>query len=193
MKKLLALMLTTLMLMSLLALPASATDTTGFASKVVELVNEERAKKNLPALKATIVNLNAAAQKRAVEVSQLSKLAHLRPNGDSWSTIFDEYDVGSCTARGENLASGFATPTAVMAGWMASTDGHKENILGAYTHIGVGVYESGGTIYWCQLFINDGSYTPPAEDSSHIWSSWPSALVTFLRIFLFGWLWMNWI
>ena len=39
-----------------------------------------------------------------------------------------------------------------MTAWMNSA-GHRANILNAsFTRLGVGVYESGGTLYWAQLF-----------------------------------------
>ena len=53
---------------------------------------------------------------------------------------------------GENIAYGQTTSEDVMNAWMNSA-GHRANILGEkYTHIGIGVYESGGVIYWSQFF-----------------------------------------
>ena len=55
-------------------------------------------------------------------------------------------------SAGENIAKGYATPQAVVNGWMNSS-GHRANILNAsYTHIGVG-YVAGGN-YWTQMFIS---------------------------------------
>lgn len=54
---------------------------------------------------------------------------------------------------GENIAMGYPTAEAVMDGWMNS-DGHRKNILNSdFTKIGIGVYSSGGTLYWVQLFV----------------------------------------
>ncbi len=59
-------------------------------------------------------------------------------------------------ATGENLA--FSSPrsdivSVVLGGWMGST-GHRENILGDYTHTGLGVAESpDGLYYITQIFI----------------------------------------
>ncbi|MDE5753217.1 MAG: hypothetical protein K2H89_01530, partial [Oscillospiraceae bacterium] len=51
---------------------------------------------------------------------------------------------------GENIAWGYATPEAVVKGWMSS-EGHRANILGSnFRYIGVG-YVDGN--YWTQLFV----------------------------------------
>ena len=58
------------------------------------------------------------------------------------------------TAIGENIAAGYPTPEAVVAGWMASP-GHRANILSAdFTEIGIGVTTGGGKFgtYWTQEF-----------------------------------------
>jgi hypothetical protein len=47
-------------------------------------------------------------------------------------------------SAGENIAAGYATPAAVMVGWMNSS-GHRANILSAnYREIGVGYYLDAG-------------------------------------------------
>ena len=53
---------------------------------------------------------------------------------------------------GENIAYGQSSPDEVMTAWMNSA-GHRANILNAsFTKLGVGVYQSGGTLYWAQIF-----------------------------------------
>ena len=57
----------------------------------------------------------------------------------------------SYRTAGENIAMGYATPAAVVAGWMNSA-GHRANILNSsYTKIGVGYVADGR--YWKQQFI----------------------------------------
>ena len=57
----------------------------------------------------------------------------------------------TCRYAGENIAMGYATPQAVVEGWMNSS-GHRANILSAdYTRIGVGYVAAGN--YWTQLFL----------------------------------------
>ncbi len=132
--------------------PASSDNyDSSFASQVLKLVNKERAKGGLSALIIS-QSLVAPANKRAQEIAQ--SFSHTRPNGTSWSTVLDEYNV-SVTAAGENLAYGYNTPEAVVEGWMSST-GHRANIMNANFHkIGIGVYKnSQGTVYCTQLFSN---------------------------------------
>lgn len=123
---------------------------TSFASQVLKIVNQERAKVGLKALVMSD-SLTAPANKRAQEIKQT--FSHTRPNGTKWSTVLDEYKVKVQTA-GENIAYGYNTPEKVMDAWMNS-EGHRANILGAnYGHIGIGVYEVNGTVYCTQLFSN---------------------------------------
>ncbi len=133
----------------------TATGTTGtteseYIAEVVRLVNEERAKEGLSALK-TDSSVQAAAQVRAVETATL--FSHTRPNGTSCFTALQEAGV-TYSSAGENIAYGQQTPEAVVSAWMNSS-GHRANILNSsYTTIGVGCYKSGNTYYWSQFFIS---------------------------------------
>jgi len=121
-----------------------------FASQVVKLVNEERAKAGLSPLSVNSKAANAA-QTRAREIEK--SFSHTRPDGSSFNTALTEAGV-SFRGAGENIAYGQTTPQQVMEGWMNSS-GHRANILNAnYTSIGVGHYKNGaGVDYWTQLFI----------------------------------------
>jgi uncharacterized protein YkwD len=58
------------------------------------------------------------------------------------------------SALGENIAGGYPTADAVVAGWMASP-GHRANILSPrFTEMGVGRVTAAGTYgtYWAQEF-----------------------------------------
>lgn len=118
--------------------------------QVVELVNTERAKAGLSALK---LNRNAAgaAQVRAREIS--SVFSHTRPDGNGFQTALDDAGV-SYRSYGENIAYGQKSPQAVMNQWMNSA-GHRANILNPnFTEIGVGHYKTAaGVDYWTQLFV----------------------------------------
>ncbi len=119
-----------------------------YASQVVALVNAERAKYGLSALKVDS-RVQQAAQVRAKETVQ--SFSHTRPNGASFSTALTEAGV-SYTRSGENIAYGQSTPQQVVQAWMNSS-GHRANILNEnFTTIGVGYTVSGGTAYWAQLF-----------------------------------------
>lgn len=119
-----------------------------YASQVVALVNAERAKYGLSALKVDS-RVQQAAQVRAAETVQ--SFSHTRPNGSSFSTALTEAGV-SYTRSGENIAYGQSTPQQVVQAWMNSS-GHRANILNeSFTTIGVGYTVWGGTAYWAQLF-----------------------------------------
>ena len=145
------------------ALPATAaTNTAGFSAEVARLVNEERAAAGLPALKFGNSKLNACAQIRAREIVEF--FGHFRPNGHEFVQVLLDQGVSfTMMFRGENIAKGQASPAQVMAEWMASP-GHSANILSTdFNWMGVGVYESGGVLYWVQLFVYSGSLTDDGD------------------------------
>ena len=119
-----------------------------FASQVVALVNAERAKQGLSALKVD-TKVQQAALVRAQESAQ--SFSHTSPNGASFSTGLTEAG-GTFRRSGENIAYGQSTPQHVMNAWMNSS-GHRANILNEnFTTIGVGYTVIKGTAYWAQLF-----------------------------------------
>jgi len=121
-----------------------------YVLRIVELVNEERAKAGLKPV-ALKEDVTAAAQVRAIE-SEVS-FSHTRPNGTGFSTALKEAGV-SYRGAGENIAWGQKSPEEVMKGWMNSA-GHRANILNErFTAIGVGYHQNNkGVNYWSQLFI----------------------------------------
>lgn len=119
-----------------------------YARRVVDLVNEERAKAGLSEVKLDM-DVTAAADVRAREIKQ--SFSHTRPDGSSFSTVLQQQGV-SYRGCGENIAWGQRTPEQVMNGWMNS-EGHRANILNKnYKNIGVGFYQENGVNYWVQLF-----------------------------------------
>lgn len=121
-----------------------------YANQVLQLVNQERKNAGLSAL-TTNKNLTNAANKRAAET--VKSFSHTRPNGSSFSTVFDEFNINPM-AGGENIAYGQRTPEEVVNAWMNSS-GHRANILNSnFNKLGVGVHKENGTIYWSQLFTD---------------------------------------
>ncbi len=117
-----------------------------YEKQVVALVNRERAATGLNALEIDH-SLTISCDVRAKEIA--SKFSHVRPGGHScFTAIKTNYSKAA-----ENIAYGQDSPEKVMKSWMNSA-GHKANILGeGFTHIGVGCYKNGKTLYWVQLFI----------------------------------------
>ncbi|MDD3416317.1 MAG: CAP domain-containing protein [Lachnospiraceae bacterium] len=127
----------------------TATSESTFATEVVRLVNVERAKQGLGALKID-AKVTSAANVRAKEIIQ--SFAHTRPNGSSFATALKESGA-NYSGCGENIAWGQQSPETVVKAWMNSA-GHRANILNPkFTTIGVGnTQNSNGTPYWVQLF-----------------------------------------
>lgn len=92
--------------------------------------------------------LNQAAQAKANDMASRDYWSHATPEGTQpWQFISS---TGyTFTYAGENLAYGFDTSAATLAGWMNSS-GHRANVLKAeYTEIGFGIanaanYQQGG-------------------------------------------------
>ena len=122
---------------------------TSLSRQVLNLVNSERARYGLKALTYDS-HLSSAADIRAVEIKSL--FSHTRPDGRSCFTALDEVGY-SYRKAGENIAYGQNSANEVVTAWMNS-EGHRANILGDYDYIGIGVYESGGVIYWSQMFAS---------------------------------------
>jgi uncharacterized protein YkwD len=182
MKRVLSLLAAAALLCGQFVLPAVAgpADTAGCAGEMLRLVTAGRARAGLAALGGTDA-LGAAAQKRAEEIAV--RFGHTRPGGRDSFTVFGDYGI-EAVHRGENLASGYDAPADAMDGWMKSS-GHRQNILGDFDKMGVGVTAKNGKVYWVQLFIREGAGKAPA------WKSWPPAAQVFARVVLFGWIWMD--
>lgn len=133
--------------------PDASDDTVSYGSyaeAVLTLVNRYRAENGLSALTLD-KSLCKAAETRAREI--VSTFSHTRPNGASCFTVLSESGI-SYGSAGENIAYGQDSATEVMSAWMNSS-GHRANILGSsFAKLGVGVYQSGGTLYWAQLFTD---------------------------------------
>ena len=115
------------------------------ASRIVELVNTERAAAGLAPLK-----VSTCAQTFAVTWSR-----HMAATGDFSHQSLTPIMTGcSAWGAGENIAYGATSADQFMTLWMNSA-GHKANILRAtFTHIGVGVAQTAdGRWYATQDFL----------------------------------------
>ncbi|MGV8859450.1 CAP domain-containing protein [Rhodoglobus sp.] len=68
---------------------------------------------------------------------------------------------------GENVAQGYRTAQSMHDGWMGSP-GHKANILGSFTDVGIAFYESGGTTWGVQVFANYAGHSGPAAPAAAV-------------------------
>jgi len=123
------------------------TSASSYAAQVAELVNQERAKAGLPALKYNAALANVAWAK-AKDMKDNNYFSHTSPTYGSPFDMMKAFGI-SYRYAGENIAMGQRTPAEVMRDWMNSP-GHKANILNQnYTSIGVGFYNGA----WVQMFI----------------------------------------
>ena len=119
------------------SVPATNAASRAMRDAVVCLVNHERALYHLPALKQ-VHKLTVSAQNYTAEMVRDDFFSHTAPNGSTPGARIAATGYHWSWA-GENIASGFPTPLAVVTGWMHS-QGHCYNMLApVFSDIGVGV------------------------------------------------------
>jgi uncharacterized protein YkwD len=93
------------------------------------------------------------AYEHCVDMDVRDFFSHTNPDGDGPGDRIAAAEI-SHAGWGENIAWGYASPQAVMDGWMNSP-GHRANILNsAWTHVGIGVHAPGvGGPWWTQVFL----------------------------------------
>ncbi|WP_409368877.1 CAP domain-containing protein [Lysinibacillus sp. 38-6] len=117
--------------------------------EVVKLVNAERAKAGLPALKEDW-ELSRVAKYKAQDMHDKHYFDHTSPTYGTPFKMMKNFGI-TYKSAGENIAKGQQSATEVVNAWMNSA-GHRANILNKnYTHIGVGFVKDGN--YWSQMFI----------------------------------------
>ena len=132
-----------------LAIPETDAAVRTYEQEVVRLVNAERTKYGLAALEEDW-ELSRVARYKSQDMHDERYFSHTSPTYGTPFEMIRAFGL-SYRAAGENIAVGYATPAAVVAGWMAS-EGHRANILSrSYTKIGVGYVADGS--YWTQQFI----------------------------------------
>ena len=132
-----------------LTIPETDPSVRAYEQEVIRLVNAERAKYGIAALTEDW-ELSRVARYKSQDMHDDRYFAHNSPTYGTPFQMIRAFGLSYRTA-GENIAMGYATPAAVVAGWMNS-EGHRANILNsAYTKIGVGYVADGR--YWTQQFI----------------------------------------
>lgn len=132
-----------------LQIPQLDSTVTSYEAEVVRLVNEIRQENGLKPL-TTNWELSRVARYKSQDMVDNKYFSHTSPTYGSPFQMIKAFGL-SYRSAGENIAMGYATPQAVVNGWMNSS-GHRANILNAsYTQIGVGYVAQGH--YWTQMFI----------------------------------------
>jgi uncharacterized protein YkwD len=132
---------------------APSGDQSAFTARVLELTNAERANAGLAPLSISGELQDAAAGYSQV-LASTGCFAHTCGPMPDLAERDNQSGYSGWTALGENIAAGYPTPEAVVAGWMASP-GHRANILSPnFTEIGIGVTSGTGTygVYWAEEF-----------------------------------------
>jgi hypothetical protein len=98
-------------------------------AEVLERINMERwANGQLPPLKGQ-ANLDAAADGHSLAMGQRNFMMHCDPDTQTGPAArMSAAGYTGSSAWAENIAAGYGSPAAVVAGWMASS-GHRANIL----------------------------------------------------------------
>ncbi len=133
----------------IITIPGVDATVDAYEKQVVELVNAERTKRGLKPLTMNW-ELSRVARYKSQDMHDQGYFSHTSPTYGSPFTMIRNFGISYRTA-GENIARGYASPRAVVDGWMNSS-GHRANILNeSFTQIGVGYVASGH--YWTQMFI----------------------------------------
>jgi uncharacterized protein YkwD len=132
---------------------AEPANESNFVGRVLELTNVERQNAGLAPLNWN-PQLQDAAQTYSEVLASSGCFAHTCGPVPNFADRDGRAGYSDWTNIGENIAAGYVTPEAVVAGWMASP-GHRENILSSeFTEIGVGMASTGDQFgrYWTEEF-----------------------------------------
>ncbi|AZO93816.1 SCP-like extracellular protein [Iocasia frigidifontis] len=118
-------------------------------SQLLNLVNQERRKNDLPVLKAS-GELNRVARVKAQDMVDNNYFSHNSPTYGSPFDMLDQFNVEYQYA-GENLAKNTSVSRAHSA--LMRSSGHRRNILNPnFTHIGIGVKQEDNAYIYVELF-----------------------------------------
>ncbi len=133
--------------------PVSGSCGSALESEQLRLLNIDRQDQGLPALRCDL-RLADVAREHSQDMAERDFFDHVNPDGEEPWDRMRRGGINDFGTAGENIAFGYPTARDVQEGWMDSP-GHRANILStAYTHVGVGVFELDGTLYWTQLFAS---------------------------------------
>ena len=120
------------------------------AEEFLSLVNAERSSKGLAPLSLDS-NLSKGARTRAIELS--SDFSHTRPNGSSGKDVIFDVGFSSYLYRGECIAAGPGSISAVYETWKNSDGHYKIMTKDKANKMGIGYATVNGTTYWCLLVV----------------------------------------
>lgn len=144
-------MLVALAAMLFATVPASAPAATSlnlYEQQLVKLINKERAKKGMRALRVNS-KLVTSARSHSTEMAEDKYFEHSSLNGESWSARIIRCGYSRTGYKvwktGENICYGaglYSSPIIVLDGWMKSK-AHRQVILNkSFRDVGVGAVET---------------------------------------------------
>lgn len=145
---------------------------------LIAYTNNARAQNGLGAL-SNNQKLNNSAQSKANDMIARDYWSHNTPDGTQPWWFFTQAGY-SYTNAGENLAYGFSDSASTVDAWMNSA-GHRANILGSYTEIGIGIasganYQGGeNTVVVAHYATPAAPAPPPAAPTPQVQSTTPQA------------------
>lgn len=146
-----ALAATAVLLSSFAVLGSAGPASAAGEGTILSLVNQARAANGLGplALNPAISAVSAAwANQMAANGAMTHNPDYAAQMPGGWSRV------------AENVANGYSSPEAVHEGWMNSS-GHRANILGDYTDIGIAFVSANGTTWAVENFGKYGASVPP--------------------------------
>ena len=132
----------------------SVSGQSGKEQEMLRLVNEARAGRGLPALQLCS-ELQRAARYKSKDMVDNNYFSHQSPTySGGLSGLLGRFGI-SYRAAGENIAWNTSGSVNTAHTSLMNSSSHRANILGSYTHIGVGVaVKSDGSHYYTQLFVS---------------------------------------
>jgi len=136
----------------------------------VQLINEYRAGKGLGALQVSDM-LSEAADRHNSDMAKYGFFSHYSEASDYFSPGAAPWDrmaasgYGFNTAMGENIAAGYATAAAVLAGWKTSSGHNAVMLNGDFKVIGVSLTYASGTKYGFYWTTDFGGYVDSTAHS----------------------------
>ena len=132
----------------ILNIPLTDDTVVSFEQQVIDLTNQKRAERGLKPLTANW-ELSRVARYKSQDMRDKNYFSHTSPTYGSPFKMIKDFGI-TYRAAAENIAYGQRTPQQVVNAWWNS-DGHRANMIGNFTEIGVGYVADGN--YWTQMFI----------------------------------------
>ena len=119
--------------------------------EILNLINDIRKEHNLPSI-AHNWEIARIARHKTEDMRAKQYFDHHSPTYGSFFDTLENFSILYKSA-GENIASGFTVPSAVIEAWMES-DEHRLNILNPnFCQAGVAYTSDGDSHYWVVIFL----------------------------------------